>query len=171
MTNEQKSSSTHWKDYLNNRPSPKWYAPLINAYRHVLKLLARLTPVGIYQYLLKWPWQRLTQGFDDRATWSLDHTIAKFILPRLKHYNQTTHSYPASLATSEQWFEYVNQMIWSFEYALANYDTYDDSECDWHDLESRKYHASLRQAQQAKDYKKFEEGMNLFAKYYANLWD
>jgi hypothetical protein len=32
--------------------------------------------------------QRIERGFDDSETWSLDFTIASFILPRLKRYQE-----------------------------------------------------------------------------------
>jgi hypothetical protein len=32
---------------------------------------------------LKWFWQRRTRGWDDRDLWSLDYTLAKWLLPRL----------------------------------------------------------------------------------------
>ena len=38
------------------------------------------------KYLKKFKKQFNTKGFDDSVTWSLDITIAKFILPRLKRY-------------------------------------------------------------------------------------
>ena len=33
---------------------------------------------------LKYFWQRRTRGWDDSDLYSLDYTIAKFVLPRLK---------------------------------------------------------------------------------------
>lgn len=32
--------------------------------------------------------QRMERGFDDSETWALDYTIAQFILPRLKRYDE-----------------------------------------------------------------------------------
>ena len=32
--------------------------------------------------------QRIKQGFDDSETWSLDTTVAQFLLPRLKRYQE-----------------------------------------------------------------------------------
>lgn len=33
---------------------------------------------------IKWWWQRRIQGFDDRELWSLDITLANYIVPRLQ---------------------------------------------------------------------------------------
>lgn len=38
----------------------------------------------------KWKKQFKKQGFDDTCTWSLDDSIIKFILPRLKRYYEIT---------------------------------------------------------------------------------
>lgn len=32
--------------------------------------------------------QRMERGFDDSETWALDYTIARFILPRIKRYDE-----------------------------------------------------------------------------------
>ena len=37
--------------------------------------------------------QRIKRGFDDSETWSLDSTIAKFIVPRLERYQEIANSY------------------------------------------------------------------------------
>ena len=37
---------------------------------------------------LKWFIQRRRRGFDDRELWSLDHTIARYVYPRLKAFNK-----------------------------------------------------------------------------------
>lgn len=38
---------------------------------------------------IKFFWQRLTRGFDDSVTWSLDITVAEFMLPRFKLYRES----------------------------------------------------------------------------------
>jgi len=41
--------------------------------------------------------QRLTRGWDDSDTWSLDVSVAKFLLPRLKRYRELRQGVPADL--------------------------------------------------------------------------
>lgn len=43
-----------------------------------------------------YPWQRLTRGYADNEIWSLDYTISKFVLPRLKALRENTHGYPSN---------------------------------------------------------------------------
>lgn len=46
--------------------------------------------------------QRRIRGFDDSEVWSLDDTILKFILPRLKRFREKdTHAWPGALTIFE----------------------------------------------------------------------
>ena len=82
-------------------------------------------------------------GFDKSECWNLDITIAKFILPRLKYFRETTISYPHTTIGLDGWHEILDKMIYSFDEILK-----DDST----------------------DQDKIQEGLELFAKYYVNLW-
>ena len=94
-------------------------------------------------------WQRLTRGFDDSETWSLDSSLATHILPRLKRFREYHRGYPMSM-TAESWNAVLDKMIFAFEY-----------HCD----EERKYGRNA-----PGEYEKVEEGLKLFAEYYGNLW-
>ena len=82
-------------------------------------------------------------GFDKSECWNLDITIAKFILPRLKYFKENTISYPQVDIGLDGWHEILDKMIYSFDEILK-----DDST----------------------DQDKIQEGLELFAKYYVNLW-
>lgn len=92
--------------------------------------------------------QRMERGFDDSETWSLDYTIAKFILPRLKRFKEVTNGYPGGLS-EEEWDEILDKMIYAFDLKV-NY----DSDFDWKDG----------------DQKKFDEGIKLFSEWFLHLW-
>lgn len=94
---------------------------------------------------IKFSKQRLKRGFDDSETWSLYTTIASFIVPRLKRFKKVNNGYPANL-TEEEWDTILDKMIFSFE------------NCDHDKLFEKEF------------YDKYEEGINLFAKYFMNLW-
>jgi hypothetical protein len=92
---------------------------------------------------LKSSYQKLTRGFSDEECWNLDYTIAKFILPRLKHFKKHNYGLPwrshkmingevvelmesekiydraidGSL-TSEEWDDVLNNIIFAFEFIL-----------------------------------------------------
>ena len=84
-------------------------------------------------------------GFDKSECWNLNTTIAEFTLPRLKYFRDNTVSYPDVGIGFEGWKEILDKMIYSFERVI------DD------DYESH-------------EYDKVQEGLDLFAKYYMNLW-
>jgi hypothetical protein len=66
----------------------------------------------------KYKKQRISRGFDDSETWSLDETIASFILPRIKRYKDINNiAYPATDGmTFEKWNEILDQIIETFEF-------------------------------------------------------
>lgn len=92
--------------------------------------------------------QRLTRGWDDSATWSLDHSLAKEILPRLRRFQEIKAAHPSEMS-SEEWSSIIQQMIDSFEFYASGQQWEFPSE---------------------KRLKEVERGMKLFARYYGNLW-
>ena len=91
---------------------------------------------------------RIKYGFYDKETWNLDYTIAKFILPRLKRFRDVTICYPPELKSFDEWQKILDKMIWSFESMINDYDDALDPEQS----------------------KKQQEGLDLFSKYFADLW-
>lgn len=87
--------------------------------------------------------QRLERGFDDSETWALDCTIAKFIEPRLRRFKEIKAGYPA-IMSEEKWDDILDKMIYAFE--CINKDTVSDNEDS------------------------VDEGLDLFRKYFFNLW-
>jgi len=111
-----------------------------------------------------WYRQRKKRGFDDRELWSLDHTIAKFVLPRLLIFKEKKIGYPADL-TVEKWDSILDQIIYSMEAIIDEW----DGKYDY--LPSTKIASpsfAIRTIQIQE--KKINQGLNLFAKYFRNLW-
>jgi hypothetical protein len=86
-------------------------------------------------------------------------TLAVITHPMLKQFKETTHGYPNEL-TEEQWNSILDKMIWSFD-QIAN---------DWEE----KFYVTNDQV----DYQGYttfknqiQEGLDLFAKHYNDLWD
>jgi hypothetical protein len=92
-------------------------------------------------------WQRRTRGWDDRDTWSLDWTIAKFVLPRLRRFREVSNGYPADM-TKEEWDTILNRMIYALEVCS------DDSE--W--------------LEEYVNWDRVNQGLQEFGKYFRNLW-
>ncbi|MGM8331755.1 hypothetical protein [Clostridium perfringens] len=90
----------------------------------------------------------------DSELWSLDTTLAKYILPRLEKYrNMERMSYPSKLSGEEEWNDILDKMIYAFKYVLERDNFYFDYDTEKERIE------------------KYKEGMNLFAEYFMDLWD
>ena len=99
---------------------------------------------------IKWFWQRKTRGWDDREIYSLDITIAQFIIPRLKFYHDNYGGCPSGL-TEEKWKEIVGKILHTFELI-----------------------ADEKHLPGSEDFEKYDEimqeGLDLFRQYYFSLW-
>jgi hypothetical protein len=93
-------------------------------------------------------WQRLTRGWDDSDTWSLDRPLAKLIAPRLRRFSELRGGHPHGM-TEEEWHATIMKMVEAFEW-YASDDRYGPNEF--------------------KNIEKHQEGIELFAKHYAGLW-
>jgi hypothetical protein len=76
--------------------------------------------------------------------YGLYYHLSKHIYPRLKLFRDNTFSYPMGL-TLKKWKIILNKMIFAFK-AIAKDDRKEE------------------------EYKKIEEGLKLFAKYFTDLW-
>lgn len=102
---------------------------------------------------LKYIFQKLIRGYSDDELWDLDDTLARYILPRLKRFREVnTNSYPGECGSLKRWYRKLDKMIWAFDYVIRNKE-YDD----------------IKEIQ--KDNKRCQEGLELFGKYFWNLWD
>ena len=73
----------------------------------------------------------------------LDCAIAKFILPRLIKLKGKIDIHPSDL-NFEQYLKILDKMIWSFNYVIKDIEGKEDD--------------------------RYQEGMDLFAKYFRSLW-
>ena len=88
--------------------------------------------------------QRLERGFDDSETWSLDITIIKFVLPRLKVFKEVCCGCPSTL-TNEKWQDILDKMITAFELAIEGFP-------------------------EKEELKLVDEGLDLFREHFFHLW-
>jgi hypothetical protein len=100
------------------------------------------------KYAIKFFFQRLFRGWDDSETWALDGSLAQIIAPRLKRFKQVNNCHPDEF-TEEEWDATIDKMIFAFEWASS------EKKYNWIDTE---------------EFKRVEEGIALFAKYYFHLW-
>ena len=151
-------------------------------------------------YWLRKKRQKWTTGFPHEESWDFKSALANWALPRLKHMKDNLHGYPSCLIPEEKWEEIsagkdhatnyplgmkewnkiLDKIIWSFENhdnepsptEPENYDSrcnmikYDDGSTEYEHLDDRPWDWTECEAHD----KKIQEGLDLFAKYYKDLW-
>lgn len=117
--------------------------------------------------------QRLERGFDDSELWSLDNTICKFILPRLRRFNKVKCGTPAGL-TEEEWTKIIDNIAEAIDIYL-NYNDAINSEKvlkniytnDIPGLPGFEYGLDSM----LEKHKIYKRGVKLMYKYFYFLWD
>jgi hypothetical protein len=127
----------------------------------ILKVLDTIHPKIDYVKIDRWD------------TWSMDHTLALIILPMLKQLKDTKHGVPSAFVhnadgteipfeiAEKKWDATLDKMIWSFEQIID-----EDIEDQFH-TGGGEFNVKGYQKHQ----KKVQEGLDLFGKYFRNLWD
>lgn len=118
---------------------------------------------------IKRAWQLIARPghWSDKDIWSLDYTIAKFALPRIKRLKEVTHGYPSCFSEPEEWDKVLDEMIFAMDF-IANC-----KEDDYYpDLKDMKRDISKEEWQPLRDAQtRTQNGLDLFGKHFRNLWD
>ena len=114
-----------------------------------------------------------------KETWNLDITFAKYIIPRLKKFKKLNNGYPGigEMNTPEKWDEALDKMIQAFEYVI-DWDEYwlGNPRYDYTDImfgDNKELYESVIENKRTEDVRRLvaiNDGLQLFAKYYMNLW-
>ena len=89
--------------------------------------------------------QRLTRGFDDSETWSLDDTIAKFIAPRLERFIEIYKDFVDD--SQDHYVPKMEQALEAFKMYVNDEDLFDEE-----------------------NFNKMMEGLKSFAEIFPTLW-
>lgn len=174
------------KDEVGNEEFPEW----------VDKFGDWLSETWVYPFL-QWVYdnkeRKVKVKVDKWDLWSLDHTLALVILPVLIEYRKSKrYGVPVGLDIAyipledaeedkqmQEWNEILDKMIWSFE-QIVNIDGAEDwfwiekpnfDECEI----SADYLTAVKGKYDHEAFKKYnekiQEGLELFGKYFRNLWD
>ena len=120
-------------------------------------------PEELFKELIWRPFKNLVfrcqNGYYKSDTWSLDYTLAKWILPRIKGFRKVNNGWPCdetdlNCDTPEHWDATIDKMIAAFQGIVDENDNYDA----WY---SKGYEDKYKQRQ---------EGLELFGKYLSHLW-
>jgi len=98
---------------------------------------------------VRWFFQRLFRGFDDRVTWNLCNEMVSWLLPRLIRLRDLTIAHPPNLK-EEEWISILDEMIEGFT-----------------DLSMQHYFDFMWDEEKTK---KMERALDLFRDYFFYLW-
>lgn len=126
-------------------PYRPWYQ---FGHRSPVILVARLRNKWQPAFRARMAYQRVVRGHSDEELWNLNHSVAKLVVAGTSGMLEWGHGYPGELDSVEEWNEILTKIRDGFQVYL------DD---DW----------LLDPAKAAK----FQEGMDLFAKWFGGLWD
>lgn len=93
---------------------------------------------------VKWAWQRVSRGYDDRLYWGMDEYLDPIIIAGLKNLRNNGNGYPC-LLSQKKWNSILDIMITAFQ--------------------TDKYEYTEESKEQR------NRGLKLFARYYNHLWD
>lgn len=141
--------------------------------------------------LAKYKTQRIERGFDDTELWSLDRTIAKYALPRLIEFKKVVNGYPPECENINDWISIIDKMIYSFDH-IVNQEKYDEElekelGIDWVGyfdekklpdgnyelIHGKNYNEELMDTYhrvKEEESIRIQDGLELFGKYFLNLW-
>lgn len=142
-----------------------------------------------FSYWVKRKWQRVTTGFAHHESYDYFNWNAQMAIPRLKMLRDNLHGCPAQFTMDgkpveegvKEWTEILNKIIWSFENIDEepmpkkpdDYDPrcisikYSDGSTSYEHLDERKWDWS----ESERHAERVQEGLDLYGKYYLNLWD
>jgi hypothetical protein len=133
------------------------------------------------RYKVKCFFQKIKYGFKCEESWSFYRFHSEWSAKRLIHMKENLKGHPATLENIQQWESILEKIIWSFQnidqYPMPvkpkDFDerikktTYEDGSIGLENIDKR---GSCYKNVEAFE-ERINEGLELFAKYYSDLWD
>lgn len=130
--------------------------------------IAEWLPSGPFQWFHNLKNRNIKVKIHPYDLWSLDVSLAHVILPALRAFRLNISGYPGSLwkddnkdnddSSMNQWEAIIDKMIWSFENCIED--------PKFPGLHNEELYNAMKEHEN-----KVQEGIDLFAKYYRNLWN
>lgn len=129
-------------------------------------------------------YQKIRYGVSDEECWNLSYTIARYTLPRLKHFKKMKRCGIPSNYTEKEWEDVIDEVIWVMDYILDDekynpfpiFDTpksMEDFETSFNREKTPKEKEDLKKyldkCRELNDRK--EKALILFAKNFEHFWD
>lgn len=130
-------------------------------------------PKSCYRHI-KWAWERVFQGWDERVVWSIDYHLDIMIPLWVRKLKTDNIGFPITMYNEEDYIdENYNTSEESTAKASKKWDDILDKIAEGFEAHKRMEDESvwINHPEYETLNKKFEEGFDLFKKYYGNLWD
>jgi len=117
---------------------------------------------------VKWAWQRVFRGWDDRVIWSIDGHISKLLPIWLRELKIQRHGVPSMMFKEEDYIdENYNVTDETMKIRGKEYDEILEKIAKGLDI----YHEDNWFTEDSDDYKIFSDSFDLLKKYFGTLWD
>jgi predicted secreted protein len=160
---EEEDSKKNFRNWINNK-FPNGYADY-NVY-YVL-----FHPWVVIEYWIrhiKYAWQRVFNKYDERVTWSIDWYLTEMLPKWIRELKQNNHGVPMSMFDGMEHDENYNYSEEDGEIATKKWDNILDNIIEGFEA-GRKIQEFDEDNEEM--IKKFNDGFDLFKKYFFNLWD
>lgn len=138
------------------------------------------------KYFFRKIYQRFKYGFPLYQAWDFKSWHANIVLPRLEHLKNNLNGHPCVVESIEKWEEILDKIIWAFEHHDDFIPPVYSEDFDHRHEITEEDHPTLGKLIVSKSMNttgtvdwspiknhqdKVQEGLDLFAKYYVDLWD
>ena len=165
-----------FKDFRERRKRHPIYYFFYDIYRRIYNFIDSI-PLNVKTFI-----QRGKRGWANSDTWDFAHYLSKVIFEGLSNLKKYQHGNPADL-TEGQWIDILNKIIYTFRVAkdIASGDVIYMPTKEWSERKYKKWTKGLKDIN--KKYgdnmrvltktqaEEFEEGFQLFQKYFFCFWD
>ena len=146
-----------------------------------LKKLFSLDPIYLiprlwnnFKYEIKWAYQRVVRGYDDRWYWSFNHRIADIGIDVFKHMSKNVSGYPGSISY-KKWQKILMKISEGFKAykEIQEHDSYMIPTGYYHEdgilKGTEKMVINKKKLKELQ--RKQKRGLVLFAKWFNHIWD
>lgn len=116
---------------------------------------------------IKWAWQRVFRGWDNRAVWSIDAYLAELIPQLLRKLKVDSHGIPAGMF--DQPLDEITPEAEAV--ALAKWNAILDEMIAGFEAADRYLNVNYRESELPEIKRLFDCGMDLLKEYFFDLWD
>ena len=118
---------------------------------------------------VRWAWQRIFRGWDDRVVWGIDTYLAEMIPQWMRKLKEDKHGFPALMFGDNNWNKFSNDHFFpgTEETAVRRYELILDTIIEGFET----YAKAERYRRTPEDDRKIDNAMKFFVEYFPTFWD